>query len=135
MEVKQLIDSYYESKGLKLDNEHEGTEEADKVAARITEILSEKSFSFTPNYLFRIHQRLFEGVYSHAGKIRQKNITKEEWILDRDTVTYSGYDMRRQTLEYDFTQEKGTDYPSMTADQANLSFRIWNLADSSIRRK
>lgn len=26
--------------------------------------------------------------------------------------------MIRQTLEYDFTQEKGTDYPSMTADQA-----------------
>ena len=91
MEVKQLIDSYYESKGLKLDNEHEGTEEADKVAARITEILSEKSFNFTPDYLFRIHQHRFEGVYSHAGKIRQKSITKEEWILDRDTVTYSGY--------------------------------------------
>ena len=47
-EVKDLIDSYYESKGVRLDVEHEGTEEADKVAARITEILSEKSFSFTP---------------------------------------------------------------------------------------
>jgi fido (protein-threonine AMPylation protein) len=117
-EVKDLIDSYYESKGVRLDVEHEGTEEADKVAARITEILSEKSFSFTPDFLIRIHQRLFCGVYEHAGQIRQRNISKKEWILDGDTVTYSGYDMIRQTLDYDFSQEKGTDYPSMSADQA-----------------
>ena len=117
-EVKTLIDSYYESKGVRIDSEHEGTEEADKVATRITEILSEKAFSFTPEYLVRIHLRLFDGVYEHAGQFRQKNITKKEWILDNDTVTYSGYDMIRQTLDYDFSQEKGTDYPSMTADQA-----------------
>ena len=117
-EVKGLIDSYYESKGVRLDVEQKSTEEADKVAARITEILSEKSFSFTPDFLVRIHQRLFSGVFEHAGQFRQKNISKREWILDWDTVTYSGFDMIRQTLDYDFTQEKGTDYPSMTADQA-----------------
>lgn len=117
-EVKGLIDSYYESKGVRLDVEQKSTEEADKVAARITEILSEKSFSFTPDFLVRIHQRLFSGVFEHAGQFRQKNISKREWILEWDTVTYSGYDMIRQTLDYDFAQEKGTDYPSMTADQA-----------------
>ena len=117
-EVKGLIDSYYESKGVRLDVEQKSTEEADKVAARITEILSEKSFSFTPEFLVRIHQRLFSGVFEHAGQFRQKNISKREWILEWDTVTYSGYDMIRQTLDYDFAQEKGTDYPSMTADQA-----------------
>ena len=117
-EVKGLIDSYYESKEVRLDVEQKSTEEADKVAARITEILSEKSFSFTPDFLVRIHQRLFNGVFEHAGQFRQKNISKREWILEWDTVTYSGYDMIRQTLDYDFAQEKGTDYPSMTADQA-----------------
>ena len=117
-EVKGLIDSYYESMGVRLDVEQKSTEEADKVAARITEILSEKSFSFTPDFLIRIHQRLFSGVFEHAGQFRQKNISKREWILEWDTVTYSGYDMIRQTLDYDFAQEKGTDYPSMTADQA-----------------
>ena len=38
-------------------------------------ILSEKSFSFTPDFLIRIHQRLFCGVYEHAGQIRHKNIS------------------------------------------------------------
>ena len=71
-----------------------------------------------PDYLIRIPQRLFDGVYDHAGQIRKKNISKKEWILDSDTVTYSGYDMIHQTPEYDFSQERGTDYPSMTADQA-----------------
>ena len=103
-EVKNLIDNYYESKGVRLDVEHEGSEEADKVAARITEILSERSFSFTPDFLIRIHQRLFTGVFEHAGQIRQRNISKKEWILDWDTVTYSVFDMIRQTLDYDFSQ-------------------------------
>lgn len=117
-EVKSLIDSYYYSKEVRKDVEAEGTEEADKVAARITEILSEKSFSFTPDFLIRIHQRLFSGVYEHAGFIRRNNISKKEWVLDGDTVIYSGYDMIRQTLDYDFAQEQGTDYPSMSADEA-----------------
>lgn len=117
-EVKSLIDSYYESKGVRKEVETEGTEEADKVAARITEILSEKSFSFTPDFLIRIHQRLFSGIYDHAGLIRRYNISKKEWVLDGDTVIYSGYDMIRQTLDYDFAQEHGTDYPSMSADEA-----------------
>ncbi|MGN1233490.1 MAG: Fic family protein [Candidatus Cryptobacteroides sp.] len=117
-EVKSLIDSYYESKSVRQDIDRKGTEEADKVAARITEILSEKSFNFTPDFLIRIHQRLFSGIYEHAGRLRQKNIIKKEWVLDGDTVIYSGYDMIRQTLEYDFSQEEGTDYPAMSADDA-----------------
>lgn len=40
-EAKQLIDSYYESKTVRADIE-DRTEEADKVSARIAEILSEK---------------------------------------------------------------------------------------------
>lgn len=117
-DVKHLIDTYYRSKTSRNEIEHERTEEADKVSARITELLSEKSFSFTPDYLIRIHERLFAGLYKHAGKLRTYNITKKEWVLDGDTVTYSGFDMLRTTLEHDFSQEKKVDYPSMGAEQA-----------------
>lgn len=117
-DVKHLIDTYYQSKTSRNEIEHERTEEADKVSARITEILSEKSFSFTPDYLIRIHKRLFDGSYKHAGQLRTYNITKKEWVLDGDTVLYSGFDMIRATLEYDFTQEKMTDYPALDAEQA-----------------
>ena len=117
-EVKHLIDSYYQSKANRKDTENERTEEADKVSARITEILSEKSFSFTPDYLILIHRRLFEGLYKFAGKLRDYDMTKKEWVLDGDTVLYSNHELIRQTLEYDFGQEKGVDYPSLDANQA-----------------
>ena len=117
-EVKHLIDTYYQSKSSREEMEDERTEEADKVSARITELLSEKTFSFTPDYLLYIHKRLFEGLYKHAGQIRNYNITKKEWVLDGDTVIYSDYEMIRPTLEYDFAQEKSTDYPTMNAEQA-----------------
>lgn len=117
-EVKHLIDTYYQSKSSRGEMESEGTEEADKVSARITGLLSEKTFSFTPDYLLYIHKRLFEGLYTHAGQIRNYNITKKEWVLDSDTVIYSDFEMIRPTLEYDFAQERAADYPAMNAGQA-----------------
>ena len=117
-QVKDMLDTYYETKDVREHLDNERTEEADKVSARITEILSEQSFSFTPDYLLRIHRRLFEGIYKHAGQLRDVNITKREWVLNGDTVLYSNYDMLRETLEYDFEQEKKTDYSVLNADKA-----------------
>ena len=117
-QVKDMLDTYYETKDVREHLDNERTEEADKVSARITEILSEQSFSFTPDYLIRIHRRLFKGIYKHAGQLRDVNITKKEWVLNGDTVLYSNYDMLRETLEYDFEQEKKTDYSVLNADMA-----------------
>ena len=116
-EVKQLLDNYYESKAA-IGEIDERTEEADKVSARITEILTEKTFNFTPDYLIQIHKRLFSGIFDLAGVIRPYNITKKEWVLDGDTVLYSSFEMIRQTLEYDFREEKNIDYSTLNATQA-----------------
>ena len=67
-------------------SDDERTEEADKVSSRIAEILSETAFSFSPNEYISIHLKLFPGIYKHAGKIRDYNITKKEWVLDGATV-------------------------------------------------
>ena len=66
-EAKELIDSYYKSADGRKLVENDRTEEADKVSARITEILAEKTFSFTPAQLASIHRRLFDGIYKLAG--------------------------------------------------------------------
>ena len=47
-----------------------------------------------------------KGIYKHAGKIRDYNITKKEWVLDGATVMYGSASELRATLEYDFSQEK-----------------------------
>ncbi len=88
-EAGDLINSYYESKDGRSEVETR-TEEADKVSARIAKILSEKAFTFSPTQYLSIHRELFLGIYSHAGKIRDYNITKKEWVLDGDTVSYGG---------------------------------------------
>lgn len=117
-EAKQLIDSYYKSASGRSDIENDRTEEADKVAARITELIEEKTFSFTPAQLISIHRRLFDGIYKLAGRIRDYNITKNEWVLGGKTVYYASYDTISETLDYDMGQERQFDYSSMNIDEA-----------------
>ena len=116
-EVKQLVDSYYKSKVARSSSE-DRTEEADKVPARITEILSENTFTFSPIEYLAIHRHLFEGIFSHAGQIRDYNITKNEWVLKGATVLYASAGSIRETLEYDFSQEKIFDYKNLNIDEA-----------------
>ena len=118
VEAKELIDSYYQSASGRKDIENDRTEEADKVAARITELIEEKTFSFTPAQLISIHRRLFEGIYKLAGRIRDYNITKKEWVLGGETVYYASADTISDTLDYDMGQERQFDYSNMTIDSA-----------------
>lgn len=121
-EAKKLIDSYYQSKTVRTDTE-DRTEEADKVSARITEILSEKTFTFSPVEYITIHRRLFQGIYKFAGKVRDYNITKKEWVLKGETVLYASADSIRETLDYEFMQEKNFSYKDL-----NISDAITHIA-------
>ena len=116
-EAKQLIDSYYQSKTVRADIE-DRTEEADKVSARIAEILSEKTFTFSPVEYITIHRRLFQGIYKFAGKVRDYNITKKEWVLKGETVLYASADSIRETLDFDFMQEKNFSYKDLNINDA-----------------
>ena len=117
-EAKELIDSYYKSAAGRKEVEGDRTEEADKVAARITELIEEKTFSFTPAQLISIHRRLFEGIYKLAGRIRDYNITKNEWVLGGKTVYYASADTISDTLAYDMGQEREFNYANMNIDEA-----------------
>lgn len=116
-EANELIHSYYESKTARLDAESR-TEEADKVSARIAQILSEDAFVFSPEQLIAIHRRLFDGIYKFAEKIRDYNISKKEWVLKGKSVVYAGSDMIRDTLNYDFDTEKRFDYRGLSIDNS-----------------
>jgi fido (protein-threonine AMPylation protein) len=131
--VKNRIDAYYKTQPSRQDNtDDQRTEEADKVSARIAEILSEKTFSFSPTEYIGIHRRLFSGIYKFAGKIRDYNITKSEWVLDGKTVLYAGADMLKATLEYDFEQEKMFSYKGLSQQQmiehiAHFIAYLWQI--------
>ena len=128
-EAQALIESYYKTDRKK---EEPRTEEADKVSSRITAIIAEKGFIFSVAQYLSIHQRLFEGIYKHAGKIRDYNITKQEWVLDGDTVMYGGATELRATLDYDISQEKAFDYSGLSMDEvirhlAGFISRLWQI--------
>lgn len=128
-EVKARLNSYYQAKPSAADDK---TEEADKVSAHITEILSENTFTFSPAELITIHKRLFAGIYEFAGKIRDYNISKEEWVLNGATVLYASAGSIKATLDYDFAQEKAFSYKGLTKRQkvehiADFISRIWQI--------
>ncbi|MDO4439492.1 MAG: Fic family protein [Eubacteriales bacterium] len=130
-EAKNLIDSYYEERPENVSDE-ERTEEADKVSARIAELLSETAFSFSPTEYISIHKKLFHGIYKYAGKIRDYNITKKEWVLDEASVTYGSASELRATLEYDFEQERNFSYKGLSMDEiihhiAVFISRLWQI--------
>ncbi len=130
-EVKERIHSYYSTKpvGFGADNR---TEEADKVSARIAELLSERAFVFSPVEYIIIHKRLFDGIYKFAGKIRDYNISKDEWVLDGKTVFYASADSIRATLDYDFSLEKAFEYKGLSKTErvehfAKFISGIWQI--------
>ena len=87
-EVKQRINAYYEEIGNRKSVE---TEEADKVSVRITELLGDNSFNFNPTELLNIHKKLFDGVFEHAGEIRNYNFTKKEWVFELNPKSWTVY--------------------------------------------
>lgn len=131
-EATSIIDSYYESKTDRSENDNERTEEADKVSSRIAQILSEKSFNFSPSYLIALHGRLFARIFKFAGKIRDYDITKKEWVLDGDSVMYGAAFELKAALDYDFEQERHFSYKNLTLEETvkHITFfvsRLWQI--------
>ena len=129
-EVKKRIDSYYQQHPTKTDEDR--TEEADKVSVRIAEILSEQTFTFSPAEYLSIHRRLFTGIYKFAGKIRDYNITKKEWVLNGETVLYASADSLKATFEYDFEHEKKFSYKGLSEQEiiehiAHFISYLWQI--------
>lgn len=130
-EAQQRIHSYYEQRIIRTEIENE-TKEADIVSARIAKLLGEKAFQFSPAEWLSIHRRLFESVFSHAGQIRQYNITKKEWVLNGDTVIYADWNSIKDTLDYDFAAEKQFSYEGLSVDAAvkhlaKFASDIWQI--------
>lgn len=129
-EANALLQTYYEENPTR--DASDRTEEADKVSARIAALLSERAFSFTPNEYISIHRKLFTGVYSHAGRIRDYNITKKEWVLNGATVLYGSATELQATLDYDFSEEKKFSYKNLSMDEiiqhlALFVSRLWQI--------
>ena len=130
-ETRKLIDSYYQSKTVRTPKD-EDEEEADKVSANIAKILASKTFAFNTNGYVSLHRRIFQGVFKHAGEIRQYDISKKEWVLEGDSVNYLNWEDLRRALDWDIEQEKNFSYKGLTDDEkiehiAKFISGIWQI--------
>ena len=75
---------------------------------------------------------MFEGVFDHAGQIRQYNISKKEWILNGETVIYADWGSIKDTFDYDFATEKQFSYEGLSVEAsvkhlAKFASDIWQI--------
>lgn len=130
-EARELVKQYYVSK-TQHDEDDEDKEEADRVSANITKLINEPAFTFSAAGVISIHRSIFEGVFKHAGKLRDYDITKKEWVLRGDTVLYGRWQDLRMALDYDIDQEKHFDYKGLSMDEVILHLSrfisgIWQI--------
>lgn len=129
-EARRLVDEYYETK-LGHD-ELEKAEEADKVSARMISIINTPGFRLSPEYYLGLHKKIFEGVFPHAGQVRDVELTKREWVLNGDTVEYELSCMVEKSLAYDFDKEKKFKYKGLSGNAfvehfASFISGIWQI--------
>ena len=131
-ESGRLIAEYYKSKPIREAAAKTRTDEADFVSQRIAAILSEPTFTFSPEELISIHRRLFTGIYKFAGQIRDYNITKNEWVLKGASVQYASCYRLVETLAFDFGEEKKFSYAGLGMDEiirhvARFISGVWQI--------
>ncbi len=115
-EARELVKEYYIKKTAH-DNDDADKEEADRVSGNISKLLQTDAFTYSVAGLAAIHRAIFEGVFKHAGRFRDYDISKKEWVLRNDTVLYGRWQDLRMTVEYDLEQERQFDYTALNKEQ------------------
>lgn len=115
-EARELVKEYYIKKTAH-DNDDADKEEADRVSSNISKLLQTDAFTYSVAGLAAIHRAIFEGVFKHAGRFRDYDISKKEWVLRGDSVLYGRWQDLRMAIEYDLSQEHQFDYTGLNKDQ------------------
>ena len=115
-EARELVKEYYIKKTVH-DDDDADKEEADRVSSNISKLLQTDAFTYSVAGLAAIHRAIFEGVFKHAGRFRDYDISKKEWVLRGDSVLYGRWQDLRMAIEYDLGQEHQFDYTGLNKDQ------------------
>lgn len=126
-ELENRLKKYYNDLN---DGYYRDEYECDFVSLRIMQMLQNNMFFLTIDFYKYVHYYLFKDVYKFAGKFREVNISKDEEILNGDTVKYCGYNRIKDYLIYDFSDERQEDYKKLNASDkiisiSNFTSCIW----------
>ena len=115
-EARELVKEYYIKKTAH-DNDDEDKEEADLVSGNISKLMQTDAFTYSVAGFAAIHRAIFEGVFKHAGRFRDYDISKKEWVLRGESVLYGRWQDLRMAVEYDLEQERQFNYTALNKDQ------------------
>ena len=130
-EARELVKQYYITKTTH-DKDDDDKEEADKVSGNISKLLQTNAFTYSVGGFAAIHKAIFEGVFKHAGKFREYDISKKEWVLRGDSVLYGRWQDLQMSIKYDLEQERQFDYSGLNQEQmvehlANFVAGLWQI--------
>ncbi len=83
---------------------------------------------------YRHSEQLLQGIYKHAGEIRNFNITKK-WVLDGASVIYGNASELDATLEYEFLQIMHGISEMPLSAQIIQTWRMGSMKQRSILRR
>ena len=130
-EARELVKKYYVTKTAR-DEDDDNKEEADKVSSNISKVLQTDAFSFSVAGLASIHRSIFKGVFKHAGRFRDYDISKKEWVLRGESVIYGCWRDLSETIAYEIEQEQKFDYSPLSKEQmvehlAKFTSGLWQI--------
>ena len=130
-EVKESLRAYYVEKEKNAEINHNELE-CDFVSTRIVELLQQDNFELSVDYLKYVHKYLFQDVYEFAGEFRKIDFSKQEKILNNDSVAYGDSKTLKESLEYDISKELEKNYKEMSIVEVinnitNFSSSIWQV--------
>ena len=130
-EARELVKQYYITKTTH-DKDDDDKEEADKVSGNISKLLQTDAFTYSVGGFAAIHKAIFEGVFKHAGKFREYDIAKKEWVLRGDSVLYGRWQDLQMSIKYDLEQERQFDYSGLNQEQmvehlTNFVAGLWQI--------
>ena len=133
--VEEEVKEYY--KNIEKSKVNRNEKQADEVSLRIVKVLNDKAFTFNYLTLKQYHKKLFEHINigineKYIGEFRNYNITKNEPILNGETVQYADYSMIEETLKYDFEEESNQKYVEKTDKEkierlSKFTANIWQV--------
>ena len=130
-EARELVKQYYVTKTAR-DEDDDNKEEADKVSSNISKVLQTDAFSFSVAGLASIHRSIFQGVFKHAGRFRDYDISKKEWVLRGESVIYGCWRDLSETIAYEIEQERKFDYSLLNKERmvehlAKFTSVLWQI--------
>lgn len=123
-QVTRELNSYYAS-GSAPQQQSRRTEEADKVSARIVELLGAREFTLDHELLTHIHRHLFQDLAPeiyHPGAYRTESLVKLEPALNGDTLLYGAPGLIERSLEILFAKERDYQYATYSDGGAGMCY-------------